>query len=294
MYNIPETSEPEIVDAHHHLWTRSRHPQYWIDPATMAAIDADFEPAHLAPEAKIAGVTRTVVVQSTASEAETVDLLDIARRHDLVHGVVGWVDLAGDDVADRIAGLRARPGGDHLVGIRHLVQSEPDPEFLDRADIRHGIAAVGAAGLVFDLLVREHQLPAATRLVRDLPEMPFVLNHLGKPPLAHGDLATWTRDLRALALSTNTTAKLSGLVTEAKWSSWGALDLQPAVDHALDVFGPDRLMFGSDWPVCLLATDYTQWIDSVSVLLAGLDEQSKAAIWRHTACRVYDLERAHY
>jgi L-fuconolactonase len=124
--------------------------------------------------------------------------------------------------------------------------------------------------------------------------VPFVLNHLGKPPLAHGDLATWTRDLRALALSTNTTAKLSGLVTEAKWSSWGALDLQPAVDHALDVFGPDRLMFGSDWPVCLLATDYTQWIDSVSVLLAGLDERSKAAIWRHTACRLYGLERAHH
>ena len=285
-----ESARPQIVDAHHHLWTRSRHPQYWIDPETMAAIDADFEPAHLAPQAKAAGVSRTVVVQSIASEAETADLLSTAAEHDLIRGVVGWVDLARDDVPDRIARLRARPGGERLVGIRHLVQSEPDPEFLDRVDIRRGIAAVGAAGLVFDLLVREHQLPAATRLVHDLPEVPFVLDHLGKPPLADGDLSAWSRGLRELARSTNTTAKVSGLVTEAKWLSWSQIDLQPVVDHALDAFGPDRLMFGSDWPVCLLATEYTQWIEVLARLLGHLDEKQQAAIWQHTARRVYALE----
>jgi predicted TIM-barrel fold metal-dependent hydrolase len=281
---------PGIVDAHHHLWVRSRHPQDWIEPRTMAVIDADFEPSDLAHVADAAGVSQTVVVQSVGSEAETVDLLSLVAESSLVRGVVGWVDLAADDVADRVARLRATRGGERLVGIRHLVQDEPDPAFLDRADIRRSIAAVGAAGLVFDLLIRHHQLPAATRLVHDLPEVPFVLDHLAKPDVARGDLDDWARDLRALARSPNTTAKLSGLVTEADWSSWTPADLQPAVAHALDAFGPGRLMFGSDWPVCLLATSYTRWIDVVSDLLSELDENARDMIWRRTARRVYGLE----
>ncbi|MFC8851379.1 MULTISPECIES: amidohydrolase family protein [unclassified Micromonospora] len=281
-----------IVDAHHHLWVRARHPQPWIDPTTMAAIDADFTPVDLAPLARDAGVTQTVVVQSIASEAETVDLLGIAADSTLVRGVVGWLDLTADDVVDRLDRLRAARGGEHLVGIRHLVQSEPDPAFLDRADVRRGITAVGAAGLAFDLLVRHHQLPAATRLAHDLPDVRFVLDHLGKPALGRPGLADWARDLRALAASGNTTAKLSGLVTEVDPAPWTPTDLKPAVDHALDAFGPDRLMFGSDWPVCQLATAYPRWVATLSELLGTLGGNDQAAIWRHTARRAYRLEKS--
>lgn len=280
---------PGIVDAHHHLWVRARHPQPWIEPVSMAAIDADFDMADLAPLAREAGVTATVVVQSIASAAETVDLLRIAAEDPLVSGVVGWVDLTADDVTDRLDGLRAASGGQHLAGIRHLVQSETDPAYLDRPDVRRGIAAVGAAGLVFDLLVRPHQLPMAARLAYDVPGVRFVLDHLGKPAPGTPEFDTWKRDLRTLAHAANTTAKVSGLTTEVPRSPWTAADLRPAVDHALDVFGPQRLMFGSDWPVCLLATSYGRWIEVVTDLLGDLDPTDRAAVWGGTARRCYRL-----
>ncbi|MEW1587345.1 amidohydrolase family protein [Micromonospora vinacea] len=287
MTGAPEPGHAGIVDAHHHLWVRARHPQPWIDPVTMAAIDADFEPADLAPPARAAGVTATVVVQSVASDSETVDLLGVAAEDTLVTGVVGWVDLTAADVADRLDRLRAARGGERLVGIRHLVQSETDPTYLDRADVRRGIAAVGAAGLVFDLLVRQHQLPMAARLTRDLPEVSFVLDHLAKPAIGSPEMAEWSRDLRSLAASPNTTAKLSGLVTEVPLPHWTPQDLRPAVEEALDTFGPDRLMFGSDWPVCLLASSYQRWVDTLAELLEGQD--GAGSVWGGTARRVYGL-----
>ncbi|WP_433538468.1 amidohydrolase family protein [Micromonospora sp. CA-249363] len=280
---------PGIVDAHHHLWVRARHPQPWIDPDTMAAIDNDFTPADLAPVARAAGVTETVVVQSIASVAETEHLLGIAADDPLIGGVVGWVNLTVEDIDERLDRLRAARGGERLVAIRHLVQSEPDPAYLDRPDVRRGIAAVGAAGLAYDLLVRDHQLPAATRLVRDLPEVPFVLDHLAKPSLGKTDLGDWPANLRALAAEPNVTAKLSGLVTEVDGPSWSAADLRPAVDHALDAFGPHRLMFGSDWPVCLLASSYTRWVGVLADLLEPLADEEQASVWRETAARAYGL-----
>ncbi|MGV9212891.1 amidohydrolase family protein [Micromonospora sp. RB23] len=283
------TGRPGIVDAHHHLWVRARHPQPWIDPDTMAAIDNDFTPADLAPAARAAGVTETVVVQSIASVAETEHLLGIAADDPLIGGVVGWVNLTVEDIDERLDRLRAARGGERLVAIRHLVQSEPDPAYLDRRDVRRGIAAVGAAGLAYDLLVRDHQLPAATRLVRDLPEVTFVLDHLAKPSLGRGDLGDWPANLRALAAEPNVTAKLSGLVTEVDGPSWSADDLRPAVDHALDAFGPHRLMFGSDWPVCLLASSYTRWVGVLADLLEPLGDGEQASIWRETAVRAYGL-----
>ncbi|RIQ19011.1 amidohydrolase [Jiangella rhizosphaerae] len=286
------TAQPRlgIVDAHHHLWTRARHQQPWIDPVTMAAIDADFEADDLAAAAGAVGVTRTVVVQTVASEAETRDLLTIAAGSELVTGVVGWVDLTAADVAARLERLCEATGGDRLVGIRHLVQDEPDPGFLDRADVRRGITAVGAAGLVFDLLVRDHQLPGAVRLARDLPDVRFVLDHLGKPALRRGELGEWMRDLGALARLPNTAAKLSGLVTEADWSTWTPASLRPVVRTALECFGPERLMFGSDWPVCLLATSYREWIATLSELLEECDAGAQAMIWHRTARRIYGLD----
>ncbi|MFC8796689.1 amidohydrolase family protein [Promicromonospora sp. NPDC057138] len=288
----------DVVDAHHHLWVRSRTPQDWVDPVTMAAIDADFTPADLPASAH--GVGATVVVQSADLWSESRELLAIAASDDGraagIRGVVAWADILDPHVGDRVAALRAGPGGGALAGIRTQVQAETDPAYLDRDDVRRGIAAAcsaGAAGpaLVFDLVVRDEQVGACARLAAALPEVSFVLDHLGKPSLADGaGLAAWKRGLADLAARPNVTAKLSGLVTEARWDTWRPDDLRPAVDHALDVFGPDRLMFGSDWPVCLLATGYGRWMTTLGDLLAGLSPDEAAAVWARTARRVYQLE----
>ncbi|WP_275001541.1 amidohydrolase family protein [Promicromonospora iranensis] len=306
----------DVVDAHHHLWVRSRTPQGWIDPVVMAAINADFTPADLPAAAH--GVSTTVVVQSANLWSEGRELLAItasgAGRAARIGGVVAWADLLDPGVADRVGALRSGPGGGALVGIRTQVQAESDPAYLDRADVRRGIAAACSAGapstgglvsgqvpdLVFDLVVRAEQLPACARLAAALPEVSFVLDHLGKPRLDPGGgagnaarLAAWERDLTDLAARPNVTAKLSGLVTEARWDAWRPDDLRPAVDRALEVFGPDRLMFGSDWPVCLLASDYGGWMATLGDLLAGLSEDESAAVWAGTARRVYQLEESH-
>ncbi|MFI6423606.1 amidohydrolase family protein [Promicromonospora sp. NPDC050880] len=287
----------DVVDAHHHLWVRSRTPQDWIDPGTMAAIDADFTPADL-PAAEH-GMSATVVVQSASRWAETDELLAIAAsgegRAARIAGVVGWADLSDPAVGDRVAALRAGPGGGALVGVRTQVQAEQDPGYLDRDDVRRGIAAVcgpgtGSPGLVFDLVLRQDQVAAAARLADALPDVAFTLDHLGKPRLDRtSDLVEWKRDLTALAARPNVTAKVSGLVTEARWDDWQIGDLRPAVDHALETFGPDRLMFGSDWPVCLLAGGYDAWLEAARALLGGLGPHDAEAVWGGTARRVYRL-----
>lgn len=283
----------DVVDAHHHLWVRARTPQDWIDPATMAAIDADFTPADL-PAAEH-GVAATVVVQTADSWVESADLLataaSAAGRAARIAGVVAWADLLAPDLDDRIAALREGPGGAHLVGVRTQVQAETDPGYLDRPDVRAGIAAVGRAGLVFDLVVRADQLASCARLARALPDVPLVLDHLGKPALVDrpADLTGWSRGLADLAAAPQVTAKVSGLVTEARWDAWEPDDLRPAVDHALDVLGPDRLMFGSDWPVCLLAGGYGRWLATARDLLSGLSTAEQAAVWAGTARRAYGL-----
>ncbi|MEV0952773.1 amidohydrolase family protein [Promicromonospora sp. NPDC050249] len=290
----------ERIDAHHHLWVRTRTPQPWIDPVSMRAIDADFTTDDLARALAGLNVTGTVVVQSVPTEAETVDLLAVADRTPVIRGVVGWVELADPGVADALARLRSGPGGGHLVGVRSMVQAEHDPGYLDGADLRRGMRAVAEQGLTVDLVTRHEQLPGVARLARDLPEVPFVLDHLGKPPLADpgpadgGDLVGWAEAIREIGTHPNVTAKLSGLVTEASWTNWSSQDLRPAVDHALDAFGPGRLMFGSDWPVSLLATRYAEWVDTLTGLLGGLTSTEQAAVWHGTARRVYGLstERA--
>ncbi|ACQ81614.1 amidohydrolase 2 [Beutenbergia cavernae DSM 12333] len=255
----------------------------------MAAIDADFGISDLAPLAAAEGVSRAVVVETVSSEAETLDLLALAATDRLIAGVVGWVDLAADDVAARLAAMRRSPGGEALVGVRHQVQGEDDPGFLDRPEVRRGVAAVADAGLAFDVVIRHEQLPQVVRLAREVPQVRLVLDHLGKPDLAGGDLAAWRRDLSALAEAPNVVAKVSGLVTEARWDGWSTADLRPAVVHALDTFGPGRLVFGSDWPVVNLAGGYARWVLAYDELTAELTEDERAAIDRATAERVYRL-----
>jgi L-fuconolactonase len=275
------------VDAHHHVWDLSVRDQDWIPQGSP--IRRDFTVSDLEPEARAAGVDRTVLVQTITVAEETPEFLALAASHDLIAGVVGWTDLTRQDITDELARLRELPGGHHLKGIRHQVQGEPDPEWLLRPDVRRGLAAVAEAGLVYDLIVLPHQLPACTKTAASLPELTFVLDHLGKPPIASGTLAPWSADLRALAALPNTTAKLSGLLTEAAPTTWTTADLRPYTDTALESFGPDRLMFGSDWPVCTERATYGEVLDVARKLAAGLSAAEHAEVFEGTAARVYGL-----
>jgi L-fuconolactonase len=276
------------VDAHHHLWRTSTDRHDWLDGPEMTAIRRDFTTSDLRAVAGAAGVDATVLVQVLPDLGESVEFLALATEEPLVAGVVGWVDLTASPARD-IERLRTAPGGEFLVGVRHLVQAEPDPLWLAREDVLRGLAAVRDAGLAYDLLVLPHQLPAAVTAARALPDLTFVLDHLGKPPIATGEREPWTGHLTTLAREPNVVAKLSGLVTEANRRHWTVDDLRPYVETALAAFGPDRLMAGSDWPVCLLAGGYTDVLAATSTLLDGLGAAERAAVLGGTATRVYGL-----
>lgn len=273
------------VDAHHHLWRTSVDRHEWLDAPEMTAIRRDFTTADL--RAAATDVDATVLVQVLPDLGESAEFLATAAEEPLIGGVVGWVDLTASPARD-ITRLHAAPGGEFLVGIRHLVQAEPDPLWLARVDVLRGLVAVRDAGLVYDLLVLPHQLPAAVTAARVLPGLTFVLDHLGKPPIATGELKPWATHLTTLAREPNVVAKLSGLVTEAS-QRWKVADLRPYVETALAAFGPDRLMTGSDWPVCLLAGEYTEVLDATTTLLDELTATERAAVLGETATRVYGL-----
>ncbi|MEV0911394.1 amidohydrolase family protein [Streptomyces hokutonensis] len=277
------------VDAHHHVWDLSVRDQDWITGPELQPIRRDFTITDLELEARAAGVDRTVLVQTITVAEETPEFLALADTHDLIAGVVGWTDLTRPDIADELARLRELPGGHYLKGIRHQVQGEPDPNWLLRPDVRRGLAAVADAGLVYDLLVLPHQFPAGVQAAASLPQLTFLLDHLGKPPVASGRLEPWEAALRSLAALPNTHCKLSGLVTEADWKTWSTQDLRPYTDVALDAFGPGRLMFGSDWPVCTLAASYGEVAAATGELTDGLSEAERAEVFEGTATRVYGL-----
>ncbi|MFJ5217317.1 amidohydrolase family protein [Streptomyces sp. NPDC088354] len=278
-----------VVDAHHHVWDLSVRDQDWITGERLAPLRRSFSVTHLEPEARAAGVTATVLVQTVTVAEETPEFLALAARGGLVAGVVGWTDLTDPAVAGRLAALRELPGGDRLVGIRHQVQGEADPEWLLRPDVQRGLRAVADAGLVYDLVVLAEQLPAAAKAAALLPDLVFVLDHLGKPPIAAGTLRPWADDVRALAALPNAVCKLSGMVTEADWDTWTTADLAPYAGTVLDAFGPDRLMFGSDWPVSRLAASYAEVVDAARTLTDHLSPAERDAVFSGTARRVYGL-----
>ncbi len=277
------------IDAHHHLWDVAQRDYPWLADPACAPIRRTFGLDDLAPLLPPHRIGQTVLVQAVDAADETADLLEIAAGPGVVSGVVGWVDLTKGDVGDRIAELRAGPGGDRLVGLRHGVQGEPDPEWLCRPEVRRGLSAVGDAGLVYDLLTLPGQLPAAVRTAIDQPGLRFVLDHLSKPPIAAGDREPWETRIRALAAQENVVCKLSGMVTEAEQGNWTVDDLRPYADVVLDAFGPDRVMFGSDWPVCTLAASYDRVVGAAAELTGGLSEAERAAVFGDTARRVYSL-----
>jgi L-fuconolactonase len=272
-----------IVDAHHHLWTAD---YAWLQDPSLARIRRDYTVDDLRAVIRPAGVDRTVLVEAGRCEAaETTAFLRLAATTPEVAAVVGWASLTDPALAATVAGHRAGVGGHLLAGIRDQVQARAD-DHLDHPDVRAGLATVAAAGLVNEIVVRAPQLPSLARAAAALPGATFVLDHLGKPDIAAGDLARWRGLIAPVAARPNVVAKLSGLVTEADHAHWRPADLAPYVAVAVDLFGTDRLMFGSDWPVLELAGTYTRVKDA----LAGLLPSGHDDVFGGTAVRTYRLE----
>ncbi len=276
-----------IIDAHHHLWDPAEREYPWMAGPGLDALRRPFGLDDLRTETAAAGVSQTVLVQTVSSLTETQDFLDIAVKSDgLIAAVVGWVDLQSPEIEDVVALLRSGSGGELLAGIRHQVEDEADVDWLLQRDARRGARVVGAAGLVHDLLVRWDQLPAASTLAGSLPEASFVLDHGAKPPL--GDLAAyarWASYVAELAAHPNVTCKLSGLLTLGGSDD----DLRRAVGHLLAVFSPQRLIFGTDWPVSTLAGSYSETVARTRHQFESLSETERSAILHGNAERTYRI-----
>jgi L-fuconolactonase len=279
------------IDAHHHVWDLSVHDQPFLDQPGLAPLRRNFLLADLEPQAAAQGVTATVVVQTITEPEETPELLTLAATSDLVAGVVGWVDLEAPDVADAIAALRQLPGGDRLVGIRHPVLTEPDPDWLARPAVLRGLAVVAAAGLVYDVVAAGPQLRAAVAAATATPQLTFVLDHLGNPEIGSGVDESWASVFGAFAALPNTVGKFSGVLGELPPGRADLADalLRPHCEIALAGFGPDRLMFGSDWPVSTMHVGYDGVCAAARSLTADLSQDERSAIFHGTARRTYRL-----
>lgn len=273
------------IDAHQHFWQYNPVEHGWMTDE-MAAIRRDFLPKDLKPLFDGIGFDGCVAVQARQNLEETRWLLELADRNDFIRGVVGWVDLRSAGLA---AQLESFAGRKKLIGVRHVVQDEPDDEFMLREDFRRGIARLAEFGLAYDVLIYPRQLKAAIGLVKAFPEQRFVLDHIAKPPIAEGGLEPWETGLRELAKAPNLCCKLSGMVTEARWREWQAEDFRPYLDVVFAAFGPGRLMIGSDWPVCTLAASYQSAMGMVMEYVEQFSQADQDGILGGNCARFYRL-----
>jgi L-fuconolactonase len=273
------------IDAHQHFWQYTPKEYGWIS-AEMAVLQKDHLPADLLPLTRAAGIDGTVAVQARQTLAETGWLLKLADENPLIKGVVGWVDLRSPDVYEQLEKFADHP---KFRGVRHVVQDEPEDQFMLQDSFVRGIKALGQFNLTYDLLVMPRQLPAACELVEQFPSQPFVLDHIAKPFIKDGTLTPWAEDIRRLAVYPNVFCKVSGMVTEADWQSWQAKDFHPYLDVVFEAFGPNRIMFGSDWPVCTLAASYEQVGSIVADFTLQLSKVEQARVWGQTAQESYGV-----
>ncbi len=277
-----------VIDAHHHLWSYSADEFGWIDDS-MARLRRDFLPEDLIVELSRAKVDGAVTVQARQALEETRWLLELAKGCSAIRGVVGWAPIAA---ADFEATLSRLTGEAKLVGLRHVVQSEPDG-FLDANDFNRGIRTLRGSGLVYDVLIFERQLEEAIRFVDRHPQQVFVLDHVAKPKIASGELEPWSGRIRELSKRPNVVCKVSGMVTEDSWSGWSIESLRPYLDVVVEAFGPQRLMVGSDWPVCLVASEYGRWWGVLRDYFADYSEAEQANVFGATAIKTYGLASGH-
>ncbi len=272
------------IDAHQHFWAVERGDYGWLT-RDLEPLYRDFEPRDLEPLLKGAGIDGTVLVQAAPTIAETEFMLGIADATPFIKGVVGWVDFEAPDAPDLIARLARHPA---LVGLRPMIQDIEDDDWMLRSALTPAFEALQAADLTFDALTLPRHLPNLRRLLDQHPHMRVVIDHGSKPLIQSGIISPWDTDMAALARDTRAFCKLSGLVTEAK-PEWSVDDLRPYVEHVLAVFGPERLIWGSDWPVATLASSYEGWVAASEALLVGLSDLERAAIWGGNAAKAYNL-----
>lgn len=273
------------IDSHHHFWSYDPVEYGWIDDA-MKVIRRDFLPEHLRAEIAAAGVDGVVSVQARQSVAETEWLLNFAAKHDFIKGVVGWVELVSSRVGADLERFAAHP---KLKSVRHVVQGEPDDNFILREDFNRGIRELKQFNLVYDILIFERHLPQTIRFVDAHPNQIFVLDHIAKPRIKDDAFEPWNKNLRELAKRENVYCKASGMVTEADYETWTEAQVRRYFDAALEAFGPKRLMFGSDWPVCLVACGYARWHKLVSSWIQNLSQPEQDRILGGTAIEAYKL-----
>jgi L-fucono-1,5-lactonase len=278
-------ARPPRIDTHQHFWTYGAKNYSWIDPAS--AVARDFGPADLEPELTRNGIDGTVLVEARSQVDETEDLLAFAQQASFIRGVVGWLPLTDPTVGALISRYADQP---HLRGLRHAIAAESDPEFMFREDFNRGIALLERAGLRFDLLLEPALLSRASAFVDAHPRQIFILDHLAKPPIQRHVLEPWAAALRELGKRPNVYCKVSGLVTEADRKGWSPSDLRPYLDVALEAFTPRRLMFGSDWPMCLLATSYDGWLSTAQAWASALSSDERDRIFGGTALEAYGLQ----
>lgn len=279
---------PLKIDAHHHFWVRHEPFDHsWQDAPSLAPLRRNFLPADLKPLIDQVGIDRTVFVQTQHKLAENDFALDLAAKNPWIAGVVGWVDLASRDCEDQLLEYKDRP---KFVGIRHVTHDEPDDDFIIREDVLRGLAVLEKHEVPFDLLFFVKHLQHAAVLARRLPDLRMVIDHLAKPEIKAGNLEPWLTHLRQAAHFPNIYCKLSGLVTEADWQTWQTADLRPYVEAALEHFGPERCMFGSDWPVCILAASYERVYNSFVECIGALSASEQDRILGGTAIEFYGLD----
>jgi L-fuconolactonase len=278
------------IDSHQHFWRYDAVRDAWITDA-MAVLKRDFLPEHLTPELTANGMDASVAVQADQSENETMFLLDLAEKNKRVAGVVGWVDLLSPRLSER---LEHFSHFSKLRGFRHIAQAEPNDRFLARKDFVGGVAQLRTFGFTYDILIYPKQLPAAIELVTQLPQQRFVIDHLAKPEIKTGKTEPWAAQMKKIAQNKNVFCKVSGLVTEADWKRWKADDFKPYLDVTFSAFGVDRLMFGSDWPVCLLAATYGQVKELIEDYVKGFSQTDKDKLFGGTASRFYSVKYAQH
>ncbi|MBC7932893.1 MAG: amidohydrolase family protein [Rubrivivax sp.] len=277
--------EDHVIDSHQHFWQVGSFDYPWMSP-DVEVLYRDYLPTDLEPVLRERGVTGTVVVQASNSLAETRWLLGLADRHPFIMGVVGWVDLTGSEVARQLDEFAAHP---KFKGVRHNVESEPADDWLVRPEVLRALGVLASYGLSYDLLVHTRHLKHVRVVAKSCPELRLVVDHMAKPPVASGEVDEWAKEIREVAAYPNVRCKLSGLVTEAKRPGWRAKDLRPFVERALEYFGPGRMMYGSDWPVCLLAASYEEVLDSFQSLLAELSDEERSRVLGKNAAEFYRL-----
>lgn len=277
---------PATIDSHQHFWELGRFDYRWLEAPALARIHRSFLPADLAPHLSKAGIDQSIFVQTQHNVEENRWALELARQNPFIAGVVGWVDLASPQCEDQVREFRADP---RFVGVRHITQDEPDDNFIIRDDVRRGLRVLERHRVPFDLLFYVKHLRHAAPLAAEFPNLPLVIDHLAKPKIKAQDTSGWLEALTAAAAWPNVYCKLSGMITEADWSRWKPAHLRPYVQTALDLFGPERLMFGSDWPVCELAGSYQQVLSALEEALGAISPSEHAMIFGGTARKFYGL-----